>query len=188
MPAILDGPIPGESLTKTPGNAPWEQPPQFADAQQALARHLSKFDDEEIVDDLLFVLAQGFPVNIFVETLLTGAVMEGIHTLDVSILIGPVIHEYIMALAEAAGIDAVEEDGPSKEDKMKAKEKERFLIMLNQALAESGGDSELIENASKQLGEEAVEGVVSEAAPPEKSEGLPLTNDKPKGFVSRRKV
>ena len=27
----FEAPIPGQSLTDTPGNAPWEHPPQFTD-------------------------------------------------------------------------------------------------------------------------------------------------------------
>ena len=32
---IFDAPIPGQSLTDTPGNSPWEHPPQFSNVNDA---------------------------------------------------------------------------------------------------------------------------------------------------------
>ena len=32
---IFDAPIPGQSLTDTPGNAAWEHPPEFTDVEKA---------------------------------------------------------------------------------------------------------------------------------------------------------
>jgi len=40
-----------------------------------------------------------------VEGMLRGAVMEGIHSVDVSLVIAPVLHEYIKGFAEVAEID-----------------------------------------------------------------------------------
>ena len=31
----FDAPVPGQSLTDTPGNYPWEHPPQFTDLNEA---------------------------------------------------------------------------------------------------------------------------------------------------------
>ena len=31
----FDAPVPGQSLTDTPGNYPWEHPPQFTDPEEA---------------------------------------------------------------------------------------------------------------------------------------------------------
>ena len=31
----FDSPVPGQSLTDTPGNYPWEHPPQFVDPEEA---------------------------------------------------------------------------------------------------------------------------------------------------------
>lgn len=144
---MFNGPIPGESLTREPGNAPWEQPSKFSDPEEALEWHLKKYNDEEIIDDLLFILDQGFPLNVLVESILTGAVSDGIHTIDISILIAPIIHEYLMALAKAAKIEVTEFDEPSKGEKKAMKQKERQKVILMNALSNSGGESEVVDMA-----------------------------------------
>jgi len=128
LPIKLDGPIPGQSLTRELGNSPWEQPPQFAHPQQALAWHLDRMNKGQNMDDLLFLVEQGFPIQTFVESLTTKAVMEGYHNGDTAVLISPVLHEYVKEMAETAGIQAREFSGPTEEDIQKKKYKERLQI------------------------------------------------------------
>lgn len=136
MPAILNAPIPGESLTKEPGNAPWEQPPKYNTPQEALAHYFEKFDDEEMMDDLLFMFDQKMPISTFVESLTTVGVMEGLHTIDVSMLIAPVLHEWFVSLCKAAKIKYKEDSGPSEKEKKAIKERQRLSIMISQMLDE----------------------------------------------------
>ena len=140
MGASLQGPIPGQSLTMEPGNAPWEQPPLYADTQQVLAFYLEKLQDEDIMDDALFAFSQGFPISTFVESMTTVGVMEGYHTVDASILISPVLHEYLFSIAKAAGIDAVENEKPTKDEKAKATQKKRLVILLQKEFGDSLND------------------------------------------------
>ena len=139
---LLNGPIPGESLTREPGNAPWEQPPQYVEPKDALAHYLEKFEDEEKIDDLLFLLDQGYPVSLFVESLTTMGVMEGLHTIDVSIIIAPILHEYFVSLAKAADIKVVETDGPTAEERKKMKEKQRVAMLMAKMMDEDEGEEE----------------------------------------------
>ena len=44
-------------------------------------------------------------VRTLTEGILRSAVAEGLHTIDVSMLVAPVLHEYIKDTAERAGID-----------------------------------------------------------------------------------
>lgn len=179
----LDGPIPGSSLTRAPGNAPWEQPPMITDTNEAISYHLRKFENEEIIDDLLFLLEQGFPISTFVECITSMAVMEGVHTVDVSVLVSPVIHEYIKAMAEAAEIKYVEDDRPSKEERDKARKAQRFELLLQKALAESGGESELIDDVQLGMGTEKASSLPTPASEPTTQAATqpPVT-----GLMSRR--
>lgn len=127
-------PIPGMSLTKEPGNAPWEQPPLYDTTEQALAFYLEKLDDEERLDDLLFALEAGYPVDAMVDFLTSYSVMEGYHSFDVKMLISPILHEYIVSLADAAGIEYTEQMGPTKEERMKEKDKQRTKALLIKAM------------------------------------------------------
>lgn len=142
MPVKPDAPIPGESLIREPGNSPWERPPMIVKPEEAVAFYLEKFQDEERVDDTLFVLDQGMPVDVFVNTMTTGGVMNGIHSLDVATLIKPVLHEYFVGLAAKAGVQPKEfqsEDKKKKEKKRKLEQREKGLI--KRYLAENAGVS-----------------------------------------------
>lgn len=102
---MLKAPIPGMSLTTPPGNYPWEQPPQMENPEEALRYHIKRINDPERIDAIIDVLELGMPVKAITEGMLTSAVSQGRHSIDVSILIAPVIHEQIKNLAEDAGIE-----------------------------------------------------------------------------------
>lgn len=130
----FDAPIPGSSLTKEPSNSPWEQPPLYAKQEDALAFYLDRLSDGEVVDDIMFALERKFPLSVIVDSMTSIGVMEGYHTIDVKMLIAPVLHEHIKMLAETLGVRVVESDDPSKEDAQNSKAKQRMLIMLEEAL------------------------------------------------------
>lgn len=102
----LDAPIPGQSLTDSPDNrAPFEQPPQFVDEEEAVREIFLNLTDEDKVDDVLDVLRMGTPVEDLAETILFAGFREGKFTPDLMLLlIEPTIY-LIMAIGEAAGID-----------------------------------------------------------------------------------
>lgn len=97
---MLDGPIPGMSLTTEKGNRPWQNPPQYPTVEDALQYYIPKLTDPQFQDDLMNVLETGVPVSIIAESLQSGGVMQGLHTIDVGILIMPVLMETIAYLAE----------------------------------------------------------------------------------------
>jgi len=75
-------PIPGQSLTVEPGNAPWEQPPQMEDPEEAIKYQTKRLTKADVMDDMLFALESGFPVKAMVETLNTVATMNGVYSVD----------------------------------------------------------------------------------------------------------
>ena len=101
----FESPIPGQSLTTTPKAAPYERPPDVTDPREALKIHLDKLMEEGTMDDALFFLEQGLDIVTLTQGILRSAVMEGIHTIDISLIIAPVIHEFIKGAALRAGID-----------------------------------------------------------------------------------
>lgn len=131
---MFNGPIPGQSLTTEPGGSPWEQPPLYAENEKAIAFYMKSVNDEDKLENLLYLLDQGMPLNGIVESMLTMGVMNGIHTLDTSVLIAPVIHEYIKEMAESADINLTEWSGPNAEQKRKQKDKEQIVGMLGSQL------------------------------------------------------
>jgi hypothetical protein len=181
MPANLNGPIPGQSLTTEPGNSPWEQPPLHSNVQSALAFYIDKLSDEDLMDDMLFALEQKFPLSTMVESMTTVGVMNGYHTADVSILINPVLHEYILQLAKAADIDVVEDSGPSKEQKQKEKAKKRLLIMLQKDFGQD--DPELMKETYE---EQTPASMSAPPSPTPAPAGAPPPDMGGNGLVPRR--
>lgn len=169
----LMAPIPGMSLTKEPGNAPWEQPPLYNTAEEALGFYLDKLNDEDKLDDVLFALEAGYPVDAFVNFMTSYGVMEGYHTFDVKMLLAPVLHEYIITLAEAAGIEYTENLGPSKEERMAERDKKRAQALLIKGLEEGAGSrpsEQSMDEAEDMLeGEEDEEDDMEEEAEEESS-------------------
>jgi hypothetical protein len=121
----LSGPIPGQSLTTEPKGYPWERPPEIVDPEEAIQMHIVRLSDPEMLGDVLDILEfEEVDIQTLVVGMMRGAVANGIHSIDVGMMVAPVVHEFIKQAAKAAGIDA--EDG--FEDKKANKEKEQYRI------------------------------------------------------------
>jgi hypothetical protein len=127
----FNGPIPGESLTKPPGNAPWEKPPQYAKVEEALAFYMDRLENPKALEEILFLLSNDAPLELLVDNMVGYGEMKGKHTVDTSLLVAPVIHEYIKLMADAAGVKYREFQGKTPEEKEKDKKKKDFKLVLN---------------------------------------------------------
>lgn len=101
----FDGPIPGQSLTAEPGNAPWEKPSKFSDPLDALEMYMEKLGDEETLDDIMDMLDIGVPIEVVAGTMLGMGAMNGMHTVDVKLLLKPLLMAQIKALADVTGVE-----------------------------------------------------------------------------------
>ena len=102
---LFDAPIAGQSLTAELGARPWQQAPMYATVEEAFEYYATKLTDPAINDSLLDTLEMGTPVAPVAEILVQSGAMEGKHSIDVSILILPVIMELIAYVADEAGIE-----------------------------------------------------------------------------------
>lgn len=138
---MFNAPIPGESLTTEPKSMPYERPPEIADPIEALDKHIESLSREEAMEDALFFLEMGVPLTNLTEGILRSAVMEGIHSVDVSLIIAPVVHEFIRKHAIAADIEFTEgfDDQEQNEAIRYERDSLRAKNMLRQ-LREQGGD------------------------------------------------
>ena len=150
--------IPGQSLTDEPKNFAWERPPEIVDPDKAIAYHMDYLNNPEVIESTLFVLASGLPVKNFVDVLLTNAVGNGMHSIDVSLIIKPVIQEAVTLTAKEADIEFLEEFDNSKATEKSKRDREEALILsrLKRALEddEDQGDESLIEDTVSALGEQ----------------------------------
>lgn len=168
----LNAPIPGQSLTNEPRNAPWERPPETVDPDEAIVHHLTRIQDPKRLDSILDGVEAGFPVSMITETMLTGAVSQGIHSIDISMIIAPVIQDYLIEVLESEGVpfkEFFEEDGD--ED-------------IKETIALSGALRGVEESmGSPEDTEASLPTEIEEDAPMEESQEEPR-----KGLMSRREV
>jgi len=102
---MIDAPIAGQSLTAELGNRPWQQPPQYSTVEDALQYYIPRLTNPEMLDDLLNVMETGIPLTTLANAIQSSGVMEGKHSLDIGILIMPVLMETMAYLAEESGIE-----------------------------------------------------------------------------------
>ena len=70
----------------------------------ALDIHMDNLNDPETMESVANILESGVDLVSMTEAILRSAVLEGIHNVDISILIAPLLHELIKGEADALGI------------------------------------------------------------------------------------
>ena len=102
---MLDAPIPGQSLTHELGARPWQTPAQYTTVEEALDYYIPRFANDDVTEQVLDVLEMGVPVSTLANIMQTSSVMEGKHSIDVGMLVTPVLMELIMYIADTEGIE-----------------------------------------------------------------------------------
>tara|TARA_R100001463_G_scaffold101538_3_gene155991 strand:+ start:525 stop:1100 length:576 start_codon:yes stop_codon:yes gene_type:complete len=180
----FEAPIPGQSLTSEPKLYPWETPPELDKVGDVLGFYINKLSSQEVMDDLFIALDEGFPLNILVKSILTTGVMEGMHSIDVSMVIAPVLHEYILGAAKIQGVK-VKERPTTKDEELAEKEKATLAASIERGLEKSPK-----EDMGREILEEAlsfVQGDMDMEAEEEMStEEEDMPEEKPMGLMSRR--
>jgi hypothetical protein len=129
MVSKISGPIPGQSLTDTPKNYPWERPPETVVPEEAIKIHLDHMAKPAFMDSTIFLLEMGLPVEVLTNTTITLAVAEGLHSIDVGLIIAPVIHKEIVSIADMAGIEYEEFFSEEAEEEEVAKARVKAKVM-----------------------------------------------------------
>lgn len=98
-------PIPGESLTQTPGSSPWEHPPQFADVREA-AEHI--FDQlSRTSDRVALMLKAGITAEAIARSALFAGFAKGKISVDVALLLAPIVLMQVVAIGKLAGVGRI---------------------------------------------------------------------------------
>ena len=103
--AQIQAPIPGQSLTTELGARPWEKPARFTIPEEAMNYYLERFSDPERAAEMMDILESGFPVTNLIDGITMGGGMEGLHSIDVSIIIAPALYEFVTTLADSAEVE-----------------------------------------------------------------------------------
>ena len=101
----INAPIPGQSLTAPLGDRPWQKPARFSQPDVALAFYVDRITKEDRANNMLDILENGVPVDVLVDIMQQGGVMEGVHSLDTGIIIAPALVEVISSMADNVGIE-----------------------------------------------------------------------------------
>ena len=123
----LDAPIPGEGLTHKLGDRPWQKPAQLTNVDE--------------------VIELGIPLTTIANSMQNAAVMEGVHSIDVGILMLPIVVELLKFVAEKNNVKYV--TGMEKRD---VKPNDEMITAL--AMKEIGEESGMPEEPAE---EESVE-------------------------------
>ena len=127
---LHDAPIPGMSLTAELGGRPWQSPAQYPTVDEAVSYYLEKMSTDEFSQQLKDILEIGIPVTTLANTVQLAGVMDGKHSVDVGMLVMPVIMEAMMLIGDSedikynTGLDNPEKDLVS--DSMLAKIKQEM--------------------------------------------------------------
>ena len=188
-------PIPGNSLTThKPGDRPWERPPEMSTVEDALRFYFKMLNNPDVIDDLMTLLDMGVAIRPIVQSIYTSGVMNGMHSLDVGLIIEDTMSEFLATVAKSYEIDFsfTEEDPANSKE---AKNERRTTMMLQAAIerGEAQGEDDEGVQLLKQMAEtiEAEEEVTQEEEPPmpveeEQQEEMPMPEGA--GLMSRGDV
>jgi hypothetical protein len=128
----FDAPLPGMSLTAEVGSRPWQNPPKYATVDEVVDHYVTRMVTPSRTEELLDIMELGVPVSSLADSLQMAGVMNGLHTVDVGVLVTPVIMETLAYMAERKGIEYELGMSPTKEG---MKEEEDKISDVKIALA-----------------------------------------------------
>ena len=103
----FDRPIPGMSMTHELGARPWQTPPTYATVEEAADYYIERMANPDFRDQLLDIMEMKIPLTTLANTIQLGSVMGGIHTVDVGMLMIPILVETMMLIGDNADADYV---------------------------------------------------------------------------------
>lgn len=163
---MFQAPIPGESLTRPPKQFPWERPPEMNDPEEVMQFYIDKLTDSDRMSAIMDTLEVGMTIRDVTEGIVRVGVSEGMHSIDVGILVSPVIHQYIKSVAKALKIDY---DEGFVDKKQQAEDQKKVMYLKTKLAAQQ----------QKELVQE-----IKQEAPAVEEEVVVET--KPKGLMTRR--
>ena len=190
--ANFGAPIPGQSLFTTPKDRPWENPSELDTVDQALGYYFTNLRDADIIDDIMTVVDMGIPLEPIVKTLYISSVMNGIHNLDVGLIVAPVLTEFLAAVAKSYEID-FNYTSVDPQEQRKEKEQRKVETMLRLAIdrgIEAGGEDDrgvaLLKDMANTLEEEGdMEVATKENVMDSPPEPMELQDASKKGLMAR---
>ena len=99
-----DAPIPGQSLTDKPGNAPWDHPPQMVNTAEAADFVWEQLSTPEFAEQVIAMLDAGIPIEAIARVILFGGFTEGKWSPDVAFIIAEPVMKMIATVGMLGGV------------------------------------------------------------------------------------
>lgn len=162
--AMMQGPIPGQSLTDEPKAFAWEQPPQINDPEDVLDYYVAKISNPEVSDNVLDMIDLGLPISVVADGMLSRGIMEGIHTVDAKLIVKPQLGMLMKRMAEEAKISYKEtmDDYRDKDAEAKMRRMKKLAAKLAIRDQSKMDEGDVLQQA---IAEDIVEEPAAEAAP-----------------------
>ena len=167
----FDRPIPGMGMTAELGGRPWQTPPTYTTIEEASDYYIERMSNPKFKEQLLDVMEMKIPLTTLANTIQLASVMEGLHTVDVGMLMIPILVETMVLIGDSADVKYVTgmEETKSERPAMISK----LVNDMESKQRESEGMS--MENPMEAVMEQPVE---------EQEEDMPT--EEPKGLMARR--
>jgi len=181
----LRAPIPGQSLTDEPKGYAWERPSEYSTPEEALQFYLPRITAKETLEDIMLALDNGFPLATLVKGIYMNGVMEGKHSIDIGLLIAPVLHEIILSAAKTYGV-AVKELPVSPQEQEKRRSDKIVETAVKRQLERGLREDESLEESMVSTNEGAENVPQEQEEMPEMAETEEKPEPEAKGLMSRR--
>ena len=152
---LIDAPIPGMSMTHEVGARPWQQPAKYTTVEDASKYYITRMQDKQFTETLVNVLEMGVPITTLANTIQLSSVMQGLHSIDVGMLVLPVIMEIIKLVADSADIEY--NTGLDEDDSVKIGSKTNDVDVTIGKLSDLVDEDESVDDLPMDAGETVVE-------------------------------
>lgn len=147
-------PIPGMSLTEQPKSRPYLRPPKYPEPEDALQMYLDKLSEKKMMSNLTKLMEKGVDIKTITTGILRLGVANGLHSIDTSMIISPIIHEKIKGISDLAGLEynsGFEKDNSNERDQMDMFRKSLTRSAPKENLQEPELEIEIEEKPTKSL-------------------------------------
>jgi len=163
----FDRPIPGMGMTAELGGRPWQTPPTYTTVEEASDYYVERMSNPAFREQLIDVMEMKIPLTTLANTIQLASVMEGLHSVDVGMLMIPILVETMMLIGDSAEVKYVTGMEESKGERPAMINK-----IINDMKLKQGEDEDMPM-------EEAIE------EPMQEDEEMPM-EEEPKGLMARR--
>jgi len=156
-------------MTAELGGRPWQTPPTYTTVEEASDYYIERMSNPAFREQLIDVMEMKIPLTTLANTIQLASVMEGLHSVDVGMLMIPILVETMMLIGDSADVKYVTGMEESKGERPAMINK-----IVNDIKLKQGEEEDMpIEQEEIMPTEESVE------------EEMPM-EEEPKGLMARR--